>query len=160
MCACACCAAQLPASWPNPTRLPHAKPQRNATPPRISGKRNRPAAPPTRYSELPGEVVGEVLGKFKGSTGNMPPGLPGLDGAVWRRSVVWSWPIGRAGFENMLYFANWKVLVICAACAAGLLLAIPNLFTEAQLAALPSWLPHKQLSLGLDLRGGSYLLLQ
>src|SRR5689334_17829971 len=60
----------------------------------------------------------------------------------------------------MLYFANWKVILICAVCAAGVLLAIPNLFTETQQAALPSWLPHKQVSLGLDLRGGSYLLLQ
>ena len=60
----------------------------------------------------------------------------------------------------MLYFANWKVILICAICAAGVLLSIPNLFTEQQLAQLPSWLPKKQVALGLDLRGGSYLLLQ
>ncbi|MGD9616301.1 MAG: protein translocase subunit SecD [Alphaproteobacteria bacterium] len=60
----------------------------------------------------------------------------------------------------MLYFANWKVILICAICAAGVLLALPNLFTERQLSALPSWLPHNQVSLGLDLRGGSYLLLE
>src|ERR1044071_4806088 len=60
----------------------------------------------------------------------------------------------------MLYFANWKVILICAICAAGLFLAIPNLFTERQLAMLPSWVPQKQVALGLDLRGGSYLLLQ
>ena len=59
----------------------------------------------------------------------------------------------------MLYFANWKVLLICGVCALGLLLSIPNLFTAAQLARLPSWIPHKQVALGLDLRGGSYLLL-
>jgi protein-export membrane protein SecD len=60
----------------------------------------------------------------------------------------------------MLYFANWKIILICAICAAGVILSIPNLFTEQQLASLPSWLPHKQVSLGLDLRGGSYLLLE
>jgi protein-export membrane protein SecD len=60
----------------------------------------------------------------------------------------------------MLYFANWKVLLICAACALGVLLSIPNLFTPAQLAFLPRWIPHKQVALGLDLRGGSYLLLE
>src|SRR6476620_6699067 len=60
----------------------------------------------------------------------------------------------------MLYFANWKVILICAVCAAGVILSIPNLFTEQQLAALPRWLPQKQVSLGLDLRGGSYLLLE
>jgi len=59
----------------------------------------------------------------------------------------------------MLYFANWKVVVICAVCALGVLLSLPNLFTEAQLSRLPAF-AQKQVSLGLDLRGGSYLLLQ
>src|SRR5438067_4700843 len=60
----------------------------------------------------------------------------------------------------MLYFASWKVLLICGACALGVLLSLPNLFTPAQLAQLPSFIPHKQVALGLDLRGGSYLLLE
>ena len=60
----------------------------------------------------------------------------------------------------MLYFAQWKVLLICAVCALGVLFSLPNLFTPAQLAWLPGSVPHKQVSLGLDLRGGSYLLLQ
>jgi preprotein translocase subunit SecD len=60
----------------------------------------------------------------------------------------------------MLYFANWKVILICAVCAAGVVLSLPNLFTEQQLAGLPSWLPREQVALGLDLRGGSYLLLE
>src|SRR6267378_1127238 len=60
----------------------------------------------------------------------------------------------------MLYFANWKVLLICAVCALGVIASLPNLFTPAQLAQLPSFIPHKQVALGLDLRGGSYLLLE
>jgi preprotein translocase subunit SecD len=60
----------------------------------------------------------------------------------------------------MLYFANWKILLICAACALGVLFSLPNLFTPAQLAWLPSQIPHKRVNLGLDLRGGSYLLLE
>src|SRR5882672_3369273 len=60
----------------------------------------------------------------------------------------------------MLYFANWKVLLICGICALGVLLSLPNLFTPAELARLPSFIPHKQVALGLDLRGGSYLLLE
>ena len=60
----------------------------------------------------------------------------------------------------MLYFANWKIALICAICALGVLLSLPNLFSPSQLAQLPRVLPHKQVSLGLDLRGGSYLLLQ
>ncbi|MFZ2008009.1 MAG: protein translocase subunit SecD [Stellaceae bacterium] len=60
----------------------------------------------------------------------------------------------------MLYFANWKILLICAACVLGVLFSLPNLFTPAQLAWLPAQIPHKQVNLGLDLRGGSYLLLE
>ena len=60
----------------------------------------------------------------------------------------------------MLYFANWKILLICGACLLGVLCSLPNLFTPAQLAHLPEFDPHKQVALGLDLRGGSYLLLE
>jgi protein-export membrane protein SecD len=60
----------------------------------------------------------------------------------------------------MLYFANWKVLLIVAVCALGVILSIPNLFAPQTLAGLPDLVPHKQVALGLDLRGGSYLLLQ
>src|SRR6266567_7395187 len=60
----------------------------------------------------------------------------------------------------MLYFASWKVLLICAICAFGVLASLPNLFTPAQLAYVPAFIPHKQVALGLDLRGGSYLLLE
>ncbi|MGH7061160.1 MAG: protein translocase subunit SecD, partial [Stellaceae bacterium] len=60
----------------------------------------------------------------------------------------------------MLYFANWKVILICTVCALGVLLSLPNLFNPAFLAKLPEAVPHKQVSLGLDLRGGSYLLLE
>jgi preprotein translocase subunit SecD len=60
----------------------------------------------------------------------------------------------------MLYFASWKIVLICAVCALGVLLSIPNLFTPAQLAHVPRYIPHKQVALGLDLRGGSYLLLE
>ena len=60
----------------------------------------------------------------------------------------------------MLYFENWKIILICAICALGVLLSLPNLFSPSFLAQLPSWVPHKQVALGLDLRGGSYLLLQ
>ncbi|MBV9965531.1 MAG: protein translocase subunit SecD [Alphaproteobacteria bacterium] len=60
----------------------------------------------------------------------------------------------------MLYFANWKILLICGICLLGVLLSIPNLLPQNQLALLPRIVPHKQVSLGLDLRGGSYLLLK
>src|SRR5579872_3197520 len=58
----------------------------------------------------------------------------------------------------MLYFQPWKVLSILIICALGVLLSAPNLFSAATVDSLPSWIPHKQISLGLDLRGGSHLL--
>ncbi|WP_419896562.1 protein translocase subunit SecD [Roseomonas sp. USHLN139] len=57
----------------------------------------------------------------------------------------------------MLYFARWKVAAILGVILLGVLLSLPNLFPRA---AIPSWLPARQVSLGLDLRGGSYLLLE
>ncbi|MFC3126257.1 protein translocase subunit SecD [Pseudoroseomonas globiformis] len=57
----------------------------------------------------------------------------------------------------MLYFARWKVVAILGVILAGVLFSLPNLFPKA---AIPSWLPARQISLGLDLRGGSYLLLE
>src|SRR5215467_6060349 len=69
-------------------------------------------------------------------------------------------PVIREEVEEMLYFENWKIALICAVCALGVLLSLPNLFSPALLARFPSWLPHKQVALGLDLRGGSYLLLE
>jgi preprotein translocase subunit SecD len=60
----------------------------------------------------------------------------------------------------MLYFANWKVALICAVCLLGVVLSLPNLFSPVLLAQLPDVVPHQQVALGLDLRGGSYLLLR
>jgi protein-export membrane protein SecD len=60
----------------------------------------------------------------------------------------------------MLYFQPWKVLLIVVVCVLGVILALPNMFSQTTLAAWPSWVPSKQVSLGLDLRGGSYLLFE
>jgi protein-export SecD/SecF family membrane protein len=60
----------------------------------------------------------------------------------------------------MIYFARWKIVMILGICALGVLFAAPNFLSAKQAESLPSWLPHKQLSLGLDLQGGSHLLLE
>src|SRR5438128_1771483 len=60
----------------------------------------------------------------------------------------------------MLYFARWKVVMIAVAMTLGLAFLLPNLVPAGTAASLPSWLPHKHLRLGLDLRGGSHLLLE
>ncbi len=58
----------------------------------------------------------------------------------------------------MLYFTRAKSLGIMLICALGILLSLPNLATRP--GGFPSFLPWTQVHLGLDLRGGSYLLLQ
>ncbi len=60
----------------------------------------------------------------------------------------------------MLYFARWKIALIVLSVLMGVVFAAPNLLPAGIAASLPSWLPHKQLVLGLDLRGGAHLLLQ
>jgi preprotein translocase subunit SecD len=60
----------------------------------------------------------------------------------------------------MMFFARWKVWTIVMACLAGVILTLPNLVSRADMDGLPDWVPHRQINLGLDLRGGSYLLLE
>ncbi|HST76047.1 MAG TPA: preprotein translocase subunit SecD, partial [Acetobacteraceae bacterium] len=55
----------------------------------------------------------------------------------------------------MMFFSRMKTALVLGACLLGFLLCIPNL-----VAAPASWLPWRTVHLGLDLRGGSYLLLE
>jgi len=59
----------------------------------------------------------------------------------------------------MLYFQGWKLTLIIGVCLLGFLFALPNAFSPATVAHWPSFL-QRQVSLGLDLRGGSHLLLE
>ncbi|WP_187971107.1 protein translocase subunit SecDF [Aquibium microcysteis] len=60
----------------------------------------------------------------------------------------------------MLYFSPWKTILIWLAVVAGVVFAAPNLVSRDTLASLPDWLPKRQMTLGLDLQGGSHILLQ
>jgi len=60
----------------------------------------------------------------------------------------------------MIYFAKWKVALVLVVCLLGVAFAGPNFMNAKNAEALPDWLPHKQVSLGLDLQGGSHLLLE
>src|SRR6476619_2516934 len=61
----------------------------------------------------------------------------------------------------MLEFPRWKVWLIGLVIAAGVLLSIPSLLAGTPYAeAWPKWLPQYKISLGLDLAGGSHLLLE
>jgi protein-export membrane protein SecD len=52
----------------------------------------------------------------------------------------------------MMYFSRLKMWVVLSVCLLGLLFAVPSLF--------PGLLPGRTINLGLDLKGGSYLLLE
>ena len=60
----------------------------------------------------------------------------------------------------MLQIPTWSRILTALVVAMGLLIALPNALPDRALARLPAWLPHDTVSLGLDLQGGSYLLLQ
>ena len=59
----------------------------------------------------------------------------------------------------MLHFSRFKSVSILLVCLVSIMFALPNLFTKEQLASWPSFLPTKQMPLGLDLQGGAHLLL-
>src|SRR5450759_5956843 len=59
----------------------------------------------------------------------------------------------------MLYFTRWKALAIILTALVVCLCAVPNFFSEARVKTWPAW-AQRHLVLGLDLQGGSYLLLE
>jgi SecD/SecF fusion protein len=57
----------------------------------------------------------------------------------------------------MLHFSRLKIIFIIAACVLGAVLAVPSVLAPH---TLPAWVPQPRVSLGLDLQGGSHLLLE
>ena len=60
----------------------------------------------------------------------------------------------------MLDFPRWKVWSISLVILAGILFAIPSMLPSDVRAKYPAWLPSATINLGLDLAGGSQLLLE
>lgn len=64
----------------------------------------------------------------------------------------------------MLQYERWKIILVVALSLLGVLYAVPNLVPPEKRAGLfeniPGWLPSKTVNLGLDLRGGSHLLME
>ena len=60
----------------------------------------------------------------------------------------------------MLYFSRWKTILIWLTVAASILVALPNAISDKTLASLPDWFPKHKITLGLDLQGGSHIMLQ
>jgi preprotein translocase subunit SecD len=61
----------------------------------------------------------------------------------------------------MLNFPRWKVWSITLTCLIVMLLAVPSMMPEAERnRLLPGWIAAVHINLGLDLAGGSHLLLE
>jgi protein-export membrane protein SecD len=60
----------------------------------------------------------------------------------------------------MVQIPKWQVFSIVALLVVGLLFAAPNLLDRGAAEEQATWLPQKQINLGLDLRGGSHLLIE
>jgi preprotein translocase subunit SecD len=64
----------------------------------------------------------------------------------------------------MVYIPRWQIILILVACLLGVVYAAPNFLPDQQREwlkeNLPSWAPGKAMNLGLDLRGGSHLLME
>jgi preprotein translocase subunit SecD len=60
----------------------------------------------------------------------------------------------------MLDFPRWKVWSISLVILIGILFAIPSMLPSDLKAKYPKWLPSATINLGLDLAGGSQLLLE
>ena len=58
----------------------------------------------------------------------------------------------------MLHFARWKAVLILLVTLIGIGYTSLNFLSPQTLSRFPSWLPHNQIVLGLDLQGGVHLL--
>jgi preprotein translocase subunit SecD len=59
----------------------------------------------------------------------------------------------------MLYFSRWKALAIIAIAVLVCLFAVPNFFSAETVKSWPQW-AQRHIVLGLDLQGGSHILLE
>jgi preprotein translocase subunit SecD len=60
----------------------------------------------------------------------------------------------------MVHISRWQSILILTVCLVGILLLTPSFISQRTLNTLPDWFPKAQVSLGLDLQGGSHLLLE
>jgi len=60
----------------------------------------------------------------------------------------------------MLDFPRWKVWAVLITTIVGVAFAIPSFFPQSVVKAWPAFVPKPQFQLGLDLKGGSHLLLE
>lgn len=58
----------------------------------------------------------------------------------------------------MLQFSKWQTILVLGSILIGALFAAPNFFSDEEIEKFPGFMPRSQIALGLDLQGGSYLL--
>ena len=60
----------------------------------------------------------------------------------------------------MMNLSRWKVIAVVLSAIFGVLFTLPNLLPADVRDSLPGFMPKQTLNLGLDLQGGSHLLLE
>ena len=60
----------------------------------------------------------------------------------------------------MIALSRWKVIAVVLAVIFGVLFSLPNALPQRVVDGLPGFMPKNRLNLGLDLQGGSYLMLE
>ena len=60
----------------------------------------------------------------------------------------------------MLNFSKFRLFFIFGVCLLSIIFLVPNFYGKSEITAFPSYFPKKQFNLGLDLQGGSHLLLE
>jgi protein-export membrane protein SecD len=60
----------------------------------------------------------------------------------------------------MLQLPRWRVILVIIVTVLAALTSLPNLLPPGARAHIPPFLPHSPMNLGLDLQGGSHLLLE
>src|SRR5207253_6726467 len=59
----------------------------------------------------------------------------------------------------MLFFSRWKAISVLVTAILACLFAVPNFFPDRMVQSWPKW-AQRHIVLGLDLQGGSHLLLE
>ena len=60
----------------------------------------------------------------------------------------------------MVQFKKWQLYIVILFSFFAIIFSFPNFFSKDTLKTLPSFIPSDQVVLGLDLQGGSYLLIE
>ncbi len=60
----------------------------------------------------------------------------------------------------MVHIPRWQHILIVAVCLLGTLMVVPTFLGREALNQLPGWMFKRHITLGLDLQGGSHLLLE